>query len=175
MQPLFPRTLGFDLVQKSGSSSAHYSVHVLVLLECSLSQCLTNNVFPATSLNRNLRQFLWANKYNVRKLCLEDILFHWCCVAASISAAESLNEAILFTPCIMQWMAWNPWELFFQILSTGRIVFDLQYTFANSSRIFLRRTIMYSLFNEGAEQLYSEEGALVKSPREEGGLCCAES
>ena len=34
---------------------------------------------------------------------------------------------------------------------------------------------MYSLFNEGAEQLYSEEGALVKSPREEGGLCCAES
>ena len=64
----------------------------------------TNNVFPATSLNRNLRQFLWANKYNVRKLCLEDILFHWC-VAASISAAESLNEAILFTPCIMQWMA----------------------------------------------------------------------
>ena len=34
---------------------------------------------------------------------------------------------------------------------------------------------MYSLFNEGAEQLYSAEGALVKSPREEEGLCCAES
>ena len=29
---------------------------------------------------------------------------------------------------------------------------------------------MYSLFNEGVEQLYSEEGALVKSPRERRSL-----